>query len=460
MILTVTMTPQQNGGEIYNSTRLIKSYFANKNVRAMIDFHSPGSISGDPNELSYFSSSDPTYNAAISNFGSILQGIVGNDNTSNKLTYSTDNKWIEGPLNILKSSGYFLTQGTPLALTVETAFTHTPSKHTPTNVRQWGNHVGESIKTWLTNYDASSTTTTTTTTTTAATTTTTTAAGTTKYECENLAYTASGATASTYTDESSRVLVFIAPAATGSYLEFTTSATAGTYDMQIAARYYSSRGIYQMSIDGVNQGSAQDYYASGVVYQQTDIGNVTFTTSGTHTIRFTCTSKNASSTGYSIYLDYFQFTPVTTTTTTTTAAGGTKYEFENLASTPTVGTNGAFYYADAGASNGNTVGLDCSVTSSITFTIPNVTAGTYNLKYQARKSTNKGIYQLIVNGNNVGSPTDYYASSGSYYEYDMGTVTFSTTGSQTIKFSNPSLNKNAASSDCDAVFDYIKLTAN
>jgi len=70
-------------------------------------------------------------------------------------------------------------------------------------------------------------------------------------------------------------------------------------------------GIYQLSIDGVAQGVAQDMYAAtGTgVFVIANLGPVTFATAGNHTFRFTITGRNASATSFRIMLDTITLTP-------------------------------------------------------------------------------------------------------------------------------------------------------
>jgi len=100
----------------------------------------------------------------------------------------------------------------------------------------------------------------------------------------------------------------------GDYITYTVPVTtAGTYDVRVrfkrAALSTSNRGQFQLSIDGVNQGSVQDEYGSGV-FVEVDLGNVVFNTAGNKAFKFTVTGKNASSVGYSVNFDYIKLTPV------------------------------------------------------------------------------------------------------------------------------------------------------
>lgn len=97
-----------------------------------------------------------------------------------------------------------------------------------------------------------------------------------------------------------------------------------------------------------------------------------------------------------------------------------------------------------------------TVGDSVTYTINVATAGTYDVKVAVKELNTRAIWQLSINGNDQGSPQDEYAPSATWAEFDLGTVTFSSTGSQTFKFTVKG--KNANSQDYKMAFDYIKLT--
>ena len=89
---------------------------------------------------------------------------------------------------------------------------------------------------------------------------------------------------------------------------------AGTYEILVRVKEINSRGIFQLSIGPssgtlVNLGSPQDTYTSGTQYVTLDLGSYTCSSTGNQTLKFTVTGKNASSSGYSLAFDYFEFAP-------------------------------------------------------------------------------------------------------------------------------------------------------
>lgn len=107
---------------------------------------------------------------------------------------------------------------------------------------------------------------------------------------------------------------FLASNAPGDYIDYSVPvAQAGTYDVKVKFKRgkisTANRGQFQLSIGGVNQGAVQDEFGDGI-FVEVDLGNVTFSTAGDKSFRFTVTGKNASSPGYNINMDYIKLTPV------------------------------------------------------------------------------------------------------------------------------------------------------
>lgn len=92
----------------------------------------------------------------------------------------------------------------------------------------------------------------------------------------------------------------------------------------------------------------------------------------------------------------------------------------------------------------------------VTYTGNVSAAGTYDVKVGVKKFNIRGEWQLSINGTNQGSIQDEYAAAETFTEFDLGTVTISTAGSKTFKFTV--VGKNAQSTGYRIAFDYIKLT--
>ncbi|GEM_PF-1228052 len=129
------------------------------------------------------------------------------------------------------------------------------------------------------------------------------------FEAENVAVTSSGPATSVQTDANSSngKWVELASTATGQWMQFTTpTVTPGTYSVQMEWKGNNNRGQLALSVDGGAQlGGTLDQYSASQSYPTTTFGNVTFATSGTHTIRLTVKGKNSSSSGYYLSADKF-----------------------------------------------------------------------------------------------------------------------------------------------------------
>jgi hypothetical protein len=108
------------------------------------------------------------------------------------------------------------------------------------------------------------------------------------------------------------------------------------------------------------------------------------------------------------------------------------------------------------------IGSD-AVGDYVKYLVPEVPAGTYNVKIRVKKFTTRGIVQTLLGkvGGSLGSfgaPMDLYTStsSGSYVEFDLGSNWVVSNSDKYVQFQVTG--KNASSSGYTMCFDYIKLT--
>jgi Legume lectin domain/Chitobiase/beta-hexosaminidase C-terminal domain len=83
-------------------------------------------------------------------------------------------------------------------------------------------------------------------------------------------------------------------------------ATPGTYDLNVTSKNFNIRGMWQLSLDGINVGSVQDEYNANEKYVAFDVGPIFIGTAGNHSFKFTVTGRNAAATDYKISFDYLQ----------------------------------------------------------------------------------------------------------------------------------------------------------
>lgn len=117
-----------------------------------------------------------------------------------------------------------------------------------------------------------------------------------------------------------------------------------------------------------------------------------------------------------------------------------------------------FSYAEGTILNASGAG------SQITYALPNVPAGNYNVKVRLRRSPGQGIWQLsgglasnfAGTAANIGSAQDSYSANWSFVEVDLGNWSVGTSGEQWLRLTVTG--KNAASDGFRVPIDYIKLT--
>jgi hypothetical protein len=260
------------------------------------------------------------------------------------------------------------------------------------------------------------------------------------FEAESLTRTSSGATTTLQTDANTSGGQWISLDATGTgqYVEFTLpSVAAGTYSVAMSYKTNNNRGILSLKVDGTQVGGTLDQFASPSTYPTTTFGNVTFASAGTHIIRLTATSKNASSTSYVLSADKFTLTPVTPPPPTVSM------EAESLSFTtsgPTVTTQ-----SDASASGGIVTFFNATGASQwVEFTTTALQVGTYQIKFQYKQNTSRGQHNLTIDGTQVGGTIDEYATTAGYVQVIVGNVTFSAAGTHNLRLNVTG--KNASSS--------------
>lgn len=120
--------------------------------------------------------------------------------------------------------------------------------------------------------------------------------------------------------------------------------------------------------------------------------------------------------------------------------------------------------ADANMSGGLGAILDATAAGNyITFTVPNVAAGTYDVRIGVKDMNTRGIWQLSVGradnfsgtATNVGSPHDGYTASTTYSEIDLGTWAPGSTSDKWFQFQITG--KNLSSTGYTECIDYISL---
>ena len=112
--------------------------------------------------------------------------------------------------------------------------------------------------------------------------------------------------------------------------------------------------------------------------------------------------------------------------------------------------------SDPGASGGAYALLKATVPGDfVTYSVPIVVAGSYDVKVGIQTRSDRGIFQLAIGGVNQGIPQDEYSLTIGYEVRDLGTVTFASAGNETFQF--VVTGRNPSSSGYRLAFDYIDL---
>jgi uncharacterized protein (TIGR02145 family) len=205
-------------------------------------------------------------------------------------------------------------------------------------------------------------------------------------EAENLARASStGTTTAVETNAaySNTQSVKVNSTAIGNYCQWTIpNVAAGTYTIAFYYKKQNSRGIVQASIDGVNQGTPTDMYGTVDIYKMpAAIGSKTFTTAGNKVIRLTVTGKFATSTGYSMHIDYFVLTPTQGCTAPVITA-------QPLSQTVAVGQTATFTVSATGTATisyqWKKSGFDIAGATAASYTTPATTAADNQALYTCR----------------------------------------------------------------------------
>jgi len=89
------------------------------------------------------------------------------------------------------------------------------------------------------------------------------------------------------------------------------------------------------------------------------------------------------------------------------------------------------------------------------FTVNVPQARSYNVRTRVKKLNNRAIWQLSVDGVNLGGTVDGFSATQQWVEIPIGNMTFKTAGNHTFRFTVTG--KNANSSDFWIALDYVKL---
>ena len=143
-----------------------------------------------------------------------------------------------------------------------------------------------------------------------------------------------------------------------------------------------------------------------------------------------------------------------TSTTTVTATSTTTWEAESLCNQGkcSASSNGWEVMNDGTATYVQFTQNGCpAVGNYLEFTLPNLSGGTYDIKYTYKSNNNRGIAQASIDGVNLGGTCDHYSSSTKY-----GVVC--TVGSKALTAGNHNLRVTVTGKNPSASSPYYYLT--
>lgn len=133
-----------------------------------------------------------------------------------------------------------------------------------------------------------------------------------------------------------------------------------------------------------------------------------------------------------------------------------QYETQSL---PAVSSGPTFRtFGWSGFPDGTGTILDAArIGDNVTYTVKVAQAGTYDLHVSTKNWNVRGIWQLSIDGTNVGAPVDEYSPNESLGNYDMGPIVVPVAGNHSFKFTVTG--RNPQSKNYTIAFDDFTLDA-
>lgn len=250
------------------------------------------------------------------------------------------------------------------------------------------------------------------------------------------------------------------PSAASTLEAFATGSTVITA-VNLATADYNGTSTVSFTFP-VNRSSIVKAERVDIIGTRVDLTS-TLVTSGNSTILPNVAVKDPSGSSARTWNDAASVARTFYTVLTLNGTPVSKYETENLSIAAQ--TSGVTVTTSADPQFSNTAGTFLNATATgqfVTYDVPNLAAGTYDVRVGVKTWNNKGIWQLAISRmdqqgspTNVGSPIDEYSANTGYAEVDLGSWTPGTTSDKAFRFMVTS--KNASSSGYQIAFDYIRL---
>jgi sugar lactone lactonase YvrE len=239
--------------------------------------------------------------------------------------------------------------------------------------------------------------------------------------------------------------------ATGDYIAYNVPVSDfGIYHLRAGVQTKADKGIFRLLVNGANQGQPEDEYSTTAGYETRDLGTVVLNP-GDQAFKFRVKGKNPSSTGYTLGFDYIELMPTARQETES-------LQVQSITPTPPgipVGRWVGIYNDVAASGEAGTYFNANAVGDYITYAATVLQPGTYHVRVGVQTKYDKGLFQLTINGVDVGPTEDEYYPNITYGVRDLGSVSFPTAGTYSLKFTV--VGKNPSSTGYTLAFDYIEL---
>ncbi len=246
------------------------------------------------------------------------------------------------------------------------------------------------------------------------------------------------------------------------------------------SNYSAAANGYNGYYVGLIPGTGVELGTSNGSYHNLTTAAMTITAGVTYSVRVVATG-----TSIQVFVNNL-VTPVISTTDSTYASGGVgirahgnaatwnnfnvnngystdgeQAETESLTATFTTGVTHRIFTWGSFSGGQGTI-LDATAAGQqVTYTLPAIGSGTYDVRVGTKKTSTRGTFQLAVasalnqNYTNVGAVQDEYASTDQFAEYDLGNWSPGSNSDKLFRFTVQG--KNASSTGYTIAFDYIKL---
>lgn len=220
------------------------------------------------------------------------------------------------------------------------------------------------------------------------------------------------------------------PSSVGDSITVTVSGlAAGNYDVDLVTLLDKWRGQFRVEVNGVDVGSEFDGYASSTTPATLSIANGVNLTAGTNEFKFIYTGQNANSLGKAIALDQL------VVESSGSSAMAQSYDFDEASELNIVDSSGdeVLIVSDAEAVGGDYLRYKSNqVGDYITFEFNVAAAGNYALTLSILANSWRPLFQVSIDGVNVGSEQDGYFSGEEYRDLLLDPDYFLSAGTHEI----------------------------